>query len=345
MASILKLPLPSAGEGSEKIVVKKTFLEVEEDVTPQGLPATYNSDSVVWARFTRQISNCSDTCEEEPKDVPSQGGALTEEELGCKEVSESLDSLPKLLGNTSMMTVSTSDEKDSCSSISDCSPPSTTMIRRPSLSLGPAPSVEDVDEATEKAMTAAAAALDAAGISRQSLDHLLNHLSTSVPAPRPVQLLPALPAPGPRTQRTTVMLRNLPNNYTRNMVCTMMDKEGFKGCYDFIYLPIDFRSKANLGYAFVNLVDEPQALERGGDDFRYFKLKVCNQVQLFWQIFDGYTKWVLPSAKAEVQPLHPAHICKQAGQVCSVSWSGPHQGQQAHIDRYRQSGASERSIF
>ena len=83
-----------------------------------------------------------------------------------------------------------------------------------------------------------------------------------VPAPRPVQLLPALPAPGPRTQRTTLMLRNLPNNYTRNMacglfgsgrvvksrlrqelckvaeVCTMMDKEGFKGSYDFIYLPI-----------------------------------------------------------------------------------------------------------
>eukprot|EP00439_Symbiodinium_sp_Y106_P068065 s3710_g11.t1 len=307
MASILKLPLPSAGEGSEKIVVKKTFLEVEEDVTPQGLPATYNSDSVVWARFTRQISNCSDTCEEEPKDVQSQGGALelTEEELSCKEVSESLDSLPKLLGNTSMMTVSTSDDKDSCSSISDCSPPSATMIRP---SLGPAPSVEDVDEATEKAMTAAAAALDAAGISRQSLDHLLNHLSTSVPAPRPVQLLPALPAPGPRTQRTTLMLRNLPNNYTRNMVCTMMDKEGFKGSYDFIYLPIDFRSKANLGYAFVNLVDEPQ-------------------VQLFWQIFDGYTKWVLPSAK-----------------VCSVSWSGPHQGQQAHIDRYRDSPIMHGSV-
>ena len=70
--------------GSEKIVVKKTFLEVEEDVTPQGtrysiLWSAYMGlrmpmsrpvrppvleDSVVWARFTRQISNCSDTCEE-----------------------------------------------------------------------------------------------------------------------------------------------------------------------------------------------------------------------------------------------------------------------------------------
>ncbi|CAE7152304.1 ML4 [Symbiodinium pilosum] len=157
-------------------------------------------------------------------------------------------------------------------------------------------------------MNAAAAALDAAGISRQSLDHLLNHLSTSAPAPQPVRLLPALPAPGPRAPRTTVMLRNLPNNYTRNMVCTMMDKEGFRGLYDFIYLPIDFRSKANLGYAFINLIDEPK-------------------VQQFWQTFDGYTKWVLPSAK-----------------VCSVSWSGPHQGQQAHIDRYRDSPIMHGSV-
>ncbi|CAE7385667.1 ML3 [Symbiodinium natans] len=301
-ASVLKLPLPA--EGSEKIVVKKTFLEVEEDLTPQGLPASYNSDSVVWARFTRQISSCSDNCEDgqaQLGDEPVQ----EEEEQDSKDEAEGFDkTLPKLLGNVSMMTVST-DDKDSCSSASDGSPPSATGTRP---DLGPAPSEEAVDEATAKAMHAAAAALDAAGISRQSLDHLLNHLSTSVPAPQPVKLLPALPAPGPRAPRTTVMLRNLPNNYTRNMVCTMLDKEGFKGSYDFMYLPIDFRSKANLGYAFINLVDEPK-------------------VQLLWQIFDGYTKWVLPSAK-----------------VCSVSWSGPHQGQQAHIDRYRDSPIMHGSV-
>lgn len=58
-----------------------------------------------------------------------------------------------------------------------------------------------------------------------------------------------------RKERTTVMLRNLPNNYTREMFLEMLDSEGFRGSYDFVYLPCDFHRKANLGYAFVNMVD------------------------------------------------------------------------------------------
>eukprot|EP00438_Fugacium_kawagutii_P034564 Skav216757 [mRNA] locus=scaffold3303:12117:15736:- [translate_table: standard] len=59
---------------------------------------------------------------------------------------------------------------------------------------------------------------------------------------------------GSKNQRTTVMLRNLPNNYTRDMFLSLLDEEGLSGLYDFVYLPMDFRRDANLGYAFVNLV-------------------------------------------------------------------------------------------
>jgi len=107
---------------------------------------------------------------------------------------------------------------------------------------------------------------------------------------------------------TTVMLRNLPNNYTRAMVLAMIDGQGFKGTYDFLYVPIDFRTKAGLGYAFVNLVGE-------------------SLVPFFWATFDGFAKWVLPSSK-----------------VCSVNWSGPHQGQQAHVERYRNSPIMHSSV-
>merc|ERR1711988_1960162 len=37
--------------------------------------------------------------------------------------------------------------------------------------------------------------------------------------------------------RTTVMLRNLPNSYSRSMLLELIHAEGFGGSYDFVYLP------------------------------------------------------------------------------------------------------------
>jgi len=50
---------------------------------------------------------------------------------------------------------------------------------------------------------------------------------------------------------TTVMLRNIPNKYTREMLVNQLS-EGFKGQFDFMYLPIDFKNKCNVGYSFIN---------------------------------------------------------------------------------------------
>jgi hypothetical protein len=85
------------------------------------------------------------------------------------------------------------------------------------------------------------------------------------------------------------------------MLLSLLDSEGFSGQYDFVYLPIDFKSHASLGYAFVNL-STTEAAER------------C------WKVFEGFNKWVVPSSK-----------------VCSVNWSTPFQGLDAHVERYRNS--------
>lgn len=108
--------------------------------------------------------------------------------------------------------------------------------------------------------------------------------------------------------RTTVMLRNLPNNYTREMVMTMLDAEAFAGQYDFLYLPIDFQSGASLGYAFVNCISADSA-------------------KCMWDVFLGYSGWMLPSKKK-----------------CIVSWSDPHQGLVANVDRYRNSPIMHPSV-
>ncbi|XP_059284704.1 protein MEI2-like 2 [Lycium ferocissimum] len=53
--------------------------------------------------------------------------------------------------------------------------------------------------------------------------------------------------------RTTLMIKNIPNKYTSKMLLTVID-ETHKNTYDFLYLPIDFKNKCNVGYAFINMV-------------------------------------------------------------------------------------------
>jgi hypothetical protein len=104
-----------------------------------------------------------------------------------------------------------------------------------------------------------------------------------------------------RAVRTTLMLRNIPNNYSRDMLLELLDREGFKACYDFVYLPVDFHRLAGLGYVFVNFATTESA-------------------QRAKQHFQGFDRWAVTSHK-----------------VCDVSWGEPLQGLDAHIDRYRNS--------
>ena len=51
-------------------------------------------------------------------------------------------------------------------------------------------------------------------------------------------------------QRTTVMIRNIPNRYSRETLVEVF--QDFVGTFDFFYLPIDAVARANIGYAFIN---------------------------------------------------------------------------------------------
>merc|ERR1719253_639203 len=118
--------------------------------------------------------------------------------------------------------------------------------------------------------------------------------------------VPAASAPeGPNGanghSRITAMLRNLPSEYTRDMVVKLLNAEGFERLYDFVYMPMNLRTMSSFGYVFVNFVSPVVADQ-------------CRSV------FQGLTRWEETSDK-----------------VCDVLWSSEQQGLPANIERYRNS--------
>jgi hypothetical protein len=97
------------------------------------------------------------------------------------------------------------------------------------------------------------------------------------------------------------MLRNIPNKYTQPMLLSVVNSTGFTPrCFDFFYLPIDFRNNCNFGYAFINLRNGVEA-------------------QRFFQVFDGYK---LPGFNSD--------------KICQVRWARV-QGFESNIHHYRNS--------
>lgn len=73
--------------------------------------------------------------------------------------------------------------------------------------------------------------------------------------------------------RTTVMMRNIPNRYDLKSLLDLIEPE-FKGLFDFVYVPIDFKNKCNMGYAFINFT-ETRHLARF---YRIFQRKTWSHV-------------------------------------------------------------------
>ncbi|CAJ1933606.1 unnamed protein product [Sphenostylis stenocarpa] len=118
----------------------------------------------------------------------------------------------------------------------------------------------------------------------KSFDFLKNRKVTRYPDeqcprvyPKKKRFYPQLPVNVEKNE-TTVMIKNIPSKYTRDMLVEFLDNHcmnlnkrikecGKQKCeepitslaFDFVYLPIDFQSGMNKGYAFVNFTESQAA--------------------------------------------------------------------------------------
>jgi len=83
---------------------------------------------------------------------------------------------------------------------------------------------------------------------------------------------PRVPPPPPPSI-TTYMIRNIPTRFTSMSFVRLLEEYGFGKTFDFFYLPMDFRSGKNMGYAFINFKASESGL-RFVDKFNLKRLPV-----------------------------------------------------------------------
>mmetsp|Transcript_49370 Transcript_49370/g.130942 ORF Transcript_49370/g.130942 Transcript_49370/m.130942 type:complete len:898 (-) Transcript_49370:290-2983(-) len=113
--------------------------------------------------------------------------------------------------------------------------------------------------------------------------------------------------PPPTRDATTVVLKNIPQEYDSQMLVKLFEKEGFHERFDYIYMPVGFQDGVNLGYAFVNLISHEDALD-------------------FARVFHGFWTYRAGSARGE------------------ITWAHPCQGFVSHVERYRNSPVMHPSV-
>lgn len=110
-------------------------------------------------------------------------------------------------------------------------------------------------------------------------------------------------------EHTTVMMRNVPRCYTRDMLERLINNHGFGDKVDFLFLPRDFATGDNQGYAYVNFVDMLDGAR-------------------FQDTFHGFSRWWF----------------SWCNEVCEVGRSQFEQGLQENIRRYRNSPVMHESV-
>ena len=102
--------------------------------------------------------------------------------------------------------------------------------------------------------------------------------------------------------RTTLMIKNIPNKFTKELMLNMINKN-YRGSFNFFHLPIDYNNNCNMGYAFINFLKNSFVkdfyLEYNNKRWNLFHSeKVCEIKYARYQGFDYHKNIKKYNAKA-----------------------------------------------
>jgi protein phosphatase 1 regulatory subunit 42 len=60
---------------------------------------------------------------------------------------------------------------------------------------------------------------------------------------------------------TTLMINNIPIDVRQKELLDLIDEDGFRGRYNFFFIPVNFREMTNQGIAFVNFRTNKDAID------------------------------------------------------------------------------------
>jgi len=107
---------------------------------------------------------------------------------------------------------------------------------------------------------------------------------------------------------TTLELQNLPNNFQQAELVALLDAKGFRGLYDFLFVPFNLKTGRSHPYAVVNFTDHS------------FGLALAAKLQ-------DYSAWTAGT-----------------GEACHVEWSKVIQGWTEILEKYRDHASMHESV-
>jgi hypothetical protein len=126
-------------------------------------------------------------------------------------------------------------------------------------------------------------------------------------------------------KRTTCMIRNIPNQYTQRSLASTIDQQSPDSLYNFLYVPVNYRNRRNVGYAFINFEDPKHIIPffhsfHGSSWSKFNSEKIC---AIAYARLQGLDSLIAHFSTANSQERKAQPLFRLTGKGRALAWKGP----------------------